>query len=482
MIKLTEEYINKTAPNQSAVANGQGLVKKNSFTSLNISNDGNVLFGECKGSGANPYHSSADFGNPESPVFRCSCPSRQFPCKHTLGLMYAYAGGKTFTPAELPSDLAEKREKAEKRQEKQQEKQEKSKTDEAEKPKKVNKSALTKKIKTQLEGLELLEKNTYSIVQSGLGTLNIKSLKLLEEQAKQLGNYYVPGAQNALRELIVLFDSTENPEAVYTEAMDCLTRLYALCKKGKEYLNKRLEDPELPPETDTSLMEWLGHAWQLSELKEMGRVENDAELLQLSFNSYSNEARQEYVDVGVWLNLKTGAIVETRNYRPYKAAKYIREDDSFFSVVKLPEMYIYPGDMNPRVRWDTMTVRDVEKEDYLKVKSFAPASLQDVIKSVKNQIKNPLSAKYPVALIRYEGIGRVGEELVAEGAGGQRIILKDLPGQMEPPVINLLHLITKDKLKQQVMVVRFHNDMDAGRLYAHPLSIVTDTGLIRLSY
>ena len=48
---------------------------------------------------------------------RCTCPSRQFPCKHVLGLLYAYAGGASFTPAEVPEDLAAKREKAEKREE-----------------------------------------------------------------------------------------------------------------------------------------------------------------------------------------------------------------------------------------------------------------------------------------------------------------------------------------------------------------------------
>ena len=52
----------------------------------------------------------------------------------------------------------------------------------------------------------------------------------------------------------------------------------------------------------------------------IGKTVN-ASLVQLSFNSYDNEARKEYVDEGVWLNLKTGKIYKTLNYRPYKATK-----------------------------------------------------------------------------------------------------------------------------------------------------------------
>lgn len=474
MIKLTEEYINSTAPNQSAIQNGWGLVRKNSFVKRNVSSDEAVIFGECKGSGASNYTTSVDFKNPESPVFRCSCPSRQFPCKHALGLMYAYVSGKEFAKDELPADIVEKREKAEKREEK--------KASVEAKPKKVNKSALVKKIQAQKEGLELLEKITYNIAQSGLGTMSSKSLKILEDQAKQLGNYYIPGAQTAVREFILLFKEVENTEKVHTEAMDCLTRLYSLCKKGKEYLDKRLNDPEMSLDASSTLDEWLGHVWQLSELKELGLVQQDIELAQLSFHSYAQEARQEYVDTGIWLNLKTGQVVESRNYRPFKAAKYIREEDSFYSILQTPELFIYPGDMNPRVRWEGMSVREFQMSDFQIIKSHAQKTYPEVTKLVKNQIKNPLSGKYPTALLHYTRIGRIDGNYVMEDAGGQRMILLDNPRGFEPPSVHMLSLMSRENLQGQVALVRFHNDMDAKRLYVQPLSIITDDSMIRLIY
>ena len=111
MISIDEASVDSAAPNAEAAKNGRGLVLKNKFVKLHITEDGTLLFGECEGSGKEPYRCSCDFQRPEAPTHRCSCPSRQFPCKHCLGLMYAYVQGKKFTKAEVPEDLQAKREK-----------------------------------------------------------------------------------------------------------------------------------------------------------------------------------------------------------------------------------------------------------------------------------------------------------------------------------------------------------------------------------
>ncbi|WP_240780187.1 SWIM zinc finger family protein, partial [Nonomuraea zeae] len=49
---------------------------------------GTVLYGECKGSGAKPYLACVDL---TEPAYRCSCPSRKFPCKHALGLLLMWS-------------------------------------------------------------------------------------------------------------------------------------------------------------------------------------------------------------------------------------------------------------------------------------------------------------------------------------------------------------------------------------------------------
>jgi len=258
MISIDEAYVDSAAPNPEAGKNGRGLVLKAKFVKLHISEDGTLLFGECQGSGKEPYHCSCDFARPEQPTHRCNCPSRQFPCKHCLGLMYAYAQGKKFTTAPAPEDVQVKREKMQARVEKKQV--------EADKPKQVNMAALAKKIKAQLDGIDVLERLAGDLVRLGIGNMNAKLAREMEEQAKQLGNAYPPGPQAALHSSTQLFSgddgkfaekSAAQRERIYSEALDQLSRLHALVKQGRAYLQRRLDDPELKPETDSAIAAWL---------------------------------------------------------------------------------------------------------------------------------------------------------------------------------------------------------------------------------
>src|SRR5215475_13245428 len=141
-MQIDEAYADPQATNAAAIKNARGVVLKRKLVGLFRSADGTLLFGDCKGSGAENYHPSADFSDPAKPVFRCTCPSRQFPCKHSLALLYAYAKGAKFEEKGVPQDIAEKRSKVQQRSEK--------KKETEDKPHKVNTSALKKKIQTQL--------------------------------------------------------------------------------------------------------------------------------------------------------------------------------------------------------------------------------------------------------------------------------------------------------------------------------------------
>lgn len=482
MIAIDEGYVDSAAPNADAAKNGRGLVLKKKFLRLHVSEDGALLFGECQGSGKEPYRCSCDFARPDQPTHRCTCPSRQFPCKHCLGLMYAFAQGKPFAPAAVPEELQAKREKLLARAEKKQA--------EPDKPKQVNKSALAKKIKAQLDGIDVLERLTRDLVRLGVGNMNAKLAREMEEQAKQLGNAYLPGAQAALHAYTHLFAGDDGHfadrpaaqrEAVYSEALDQLSRLHALIKQGRAYLQRRLEDPDLKPETDSAIAAWLGHAWQLRELKDAGLVEADAELVQLAFHSCDDAARQEVVDTGVWMTLANGRIRLTQNFRPYKALKFVKSDDSFFQVAQVKELYVYPGDVNPRVRWDAMLPRPLTPEDLRKVRGHGRADFAEVVKEVKGQLKAPLADKRPVYALNYARLGKVGDALVAEDARGERLVLTDAGMAEEPPSCHLLALLPKATLEGQTLVARFRHDLDTRKLQIKPLSIVTPKAIIRLT-
>jgi hypothetical protein len=58
---------------------------------------GQVVWGLCAGSGQHPYQTVIDLSGP---AYKCSCPSRKFPCKHALGLLLGWADGTVPETAE----------------------------------------------------------------------------------------------------------------------------------------------------------------------------------------------------------------------------------------------------------------------------------------------------------------------------------------------------------------------------------------------
>ena len=96
MREISEQFIAALAANASALNNARKISQKGGFVKLFCSGDDTFYMGECAGSGKSNYISSADFIQEESPVFRCSCPSRQFPCKHSLALLFEINSGKEF--------------------------------------------------------------------------------------------------------------------------------------------------------------------------------------------------------------------------------------------------------------------------------------------------------------------------------------------------------------------------------------------------
>jgi hypothetical protein len=487
MIALDESTIDGLAVNADAAKNGRALVAKKKFTKLHISDDGDLLFGECQGSGKDPYKCSVDYARADQPTFRCSCPSRQFPCKHNLAILYAYAQKKPFTTAAVPADLQEKRAKLSAKKEKQAEV-----AAAPAKPKQVNVAALGKKVKAQLDGMDVLEKLVHDAVRLGVGNMNAKLAKQMEEQAKKLGDAYLPGARMALNGYTQLFadaggrsankkPSVAQTERTHTEALDQLARLHAVIKQGRAYLKKRLEDPDLTVPTDTAIAAWLGHAWQLGEMKARGLTEPDVELVQLAFNSHDDPARQELVDTGIWMTLGTGKIRVTQTLRPYKALKFIKAEDSVYGVVQVKDLCVYPGSVNPRIRWDASTTRPLDPDDLKKVRSHGRTDFTAAVKDVKTALKAPLADRTPIVALNYKSLGKVGAEYVIEDAAGNRLVLTDVGMSEEPASLGMIPLLPKAVFANQTLIARFRHDLDTRQLRVKPLSIVTEREVVRLT-
>ena len=101
MTPFTSEQIARLAPDAASLKAANGLTNPGKWPLLHASEQ--ALWGHCQGSGKNPYQTAVDL---REPAFKCSCPSRKFPCKHGLALLLLHAQrSELFTPGEAPDWL-----------------------------------------------------------------------------------------------------------------------------------------------------------------------------------------------------------------------------------------------------------------------------------------------------------------------------------------------------------------------------------------
>jgi hypothetical protein len=82
-MSLTLEAVVALAPDGASAQAARGLAVPAKWPLLGANDV--AAWGECQGSGSKPYQTQVDLSG--GPAFRCTCPSRKFPCKHGLALL-----------------------------------------------------------------------------------------------------------------------------------------------------------------------------------------------------------------------------------------------------------------------------------------------------------------------------------------------------------------------------------------------------------
>lgn len=100
--KLTPEQIEDLAPKATAYAAGKKL--SNTLKWESYAKSPRALWGLIKGSGKKPYATQIDI---QELAFKCSCPSRQFPCKHALALLILNSNEDLTPDSEEPEWVSE---------------------------------------------------------------------------------------------------------------------------------------------------------------------------------------------------------------------------------------------------------------------------------------------------------------------------------------------------------------------------------------
>ncbi|WP_028580992.1 SWIM zinc finger family protein [Desulfogranum japonicum] len=87
-MEISLETIQNLAPDQASLHAAKKLLKPAKWPLLGQDPGVNTIWGQCQGSGSNPYLTMADVVDHG---YKCTCPSRKFPCKHVLALWWQFA-------------------------------------------------------------------------------------------------------------------------------------------------------------------------------------------------------------------------------------------------------------------------------------------------------------------------------------------------------------------------------------------------------
>lgn len=186
----TTEKVLALSPDASSSKSGQQLANANKWGVLG--HNAIALWGECQGSGKLPYRTQIDL---TEPAFRCSCPSRKFPCKHGLGLFLIFAGQSDALTQGNPPDWVQ--EWLDKRSQTSQKKQEAK----ADKP--VDPVAQAKRIAQReakvTAGLADLDLFLRDVVRQGLATVQSQPYSYWDRAAARLVDGQAPVLAKRIR-------------------------------------------------------------------------------------------------------------------------------------------------------------------------------------------------------------------------------------------------------------------------------------------
>ena len=237
----------------------------------NVGQDERALWGECQGSGAKPYQTVVDLSEP---AFKCSCPSRKFPCKHALGLFLLVANQPaTATGIDVPAWAAEWLAKRDQQAQRRSEAAKKpdEEPDEATRARRASQKArrsLDREAKV-VAGLRELELWLRDLLRHGLASAQTRSIDYWEQMAARLIDAQAPGVARRVRDL------SRVPQSGDGWSEQLLAKVSSLFLLLKAF--ERIET--LPAATQADVRSAIGWSYKEEELPEENVISDEWLLL-----------------------------------------------------------------------------------------------------------------------------------------------------------------------------------------------------------
>lgn len=216
---LTPDQITAIAPDAASLKAGRDLATPRKWQVTG--GDAEVIWGLAMGSGKEPYQTRVALADLAT---KCSCPSRKFPCKHGLGLMFMAAGNPAgFETGERPPWVSEWIDARAAREEKSvagaEEKAAKPVDEKAAEKRRAKREGRVE------EGIALLQQAVLDLTREGLASASARDAAAWENLARRMVDAQAPGLAGALRHLS---DTVLRDAAVDDELPLELGRLYLL--------------------------------------------------------------------------------------------------------------------------------------------------------------------------------------------------------------------------------------------------------------
>jgi hypothetical protein len=222
--RWTTDQVLALAPDAASANAGRGLANDANWRSVGQSE--RAIWGECQGSGKNPYKTRIDL---TGPAFKCSCASRKFPCKHALALfLLAVERAEATETCEPPDWVTDWLASREERAAKGSERGASATTREADPEAKAKREA--QREQRVADGLDRLERWLLDVAGEGLAAAHAKPRSFWEEVAAAMVDAQCPGLAAMVR---AAESAVASGEGWQRRLLDELARLWLLVRAAR---------------------------------------------------------------------------------------------------------------------------------------------------------------------------------------------------------------------------------------------------------
>ena len=235
-MNLTLDIARTLAPDDSTLQRAEQLASPRKW--IIAERNDRALWGESRGSGSEPYRAIVDLNGL---AYKCSCPVKRFPCKHSLALLLMAAEGNSQnfgqnTPPQYVTDWLDARDrrtnaKATPKTEEQTLKSETSKD-----------KTRTDRLELMADGIQDLQNRLLDLIREGIATLETTPPQYWNDFAARMVDAKVGGVSRRIKSWATL--KARYPESWYEQLLSEMGTLYLFTKAFQKFetLPENLQD------------------------------------------------------------------------------------------------------------------------------------------------------------------------------------------------------------------------------------------------